>query len=129
MRQNKILLLAIALIFTAFASAQNHRITGVVKSSDSTGFINGATVTLQNRSDSSGSKSTLTDSLGRFRFTDLGRDSFRVIISDLGYGTSTIDVAIDSADKELGTIMLAPTSDVLSSVTVTASVAPVVQKG
>lgn len=129
MRQNKILLLAIALIFTAFASAQNHRITGVVKSSDSTGFINGATVTLQNRSDSTGSKSTLTDSLGRFRFTDLDRDSFRVIISALGYGTSTIDVAIDSADKELGTIMLAPTSDVLSSVTVTASVAPVVQKG
>jgi hypothetical protein len=125
----KWIILCTALIVSSVAGAQSYRISGVVKSNDSVSALNGATVTLQSRSDSAGTKSTLTDSLGRFHFDGLRRDSFRVIISSLSFGTSTKDVVIDSADVDLGLITLAPTADVLSSVTVTSSVAPVVQKG
>jgi hypothetical protein len=129
MHIQKWIILCTALIVSSVAGAQSYRISGVVKSNDSVSALNGATVTLQSRSDSTGTKSTLTDSLGRFHFDGLRRDSFRVIISSLSFGTTTKDVVIDSADVDLGLITLAPTADVLSSVTVTSSVAPVVQKG
>ncbi|MBV9989129.1 MAG: outer membrane beta-barrel protein [Chitinophagaceae bacterium] len=121
--------LFIALIFSVFADAQSFRISGQVKSNDSVSALNGATVTLQSRSDSTGTKSTLTDSLGRFHFDELKPGSYSIIVSSLGFGTSTKQVMIDSADLNVGLITLAPTADVLSTVTVTASAAPVVQKG
>lgn len=129
MRSFKYITLFIALIFTGLLNAQTYRISGLVRSTDSSTNLNGAVVSLRSNADSTGIKTTLTDSLGRFRFFELPADSFRITISSIGYGTTTLNVKIDTADVDLGMITLTPTDDVLSSVTVTASAAPVVQKG
>jgi hypothetical protein len=129
MRIAKFITLVIALIFTGLLNAQTYRISGLVRSNDSSTNLNGAVVSLRSRLDSTGTKTTLTDSLGRFRFFELPADSFRITINSIGYGTTTLNVKIDTSDLDLGMITLSPTNDVLSSVTVTASVAPVVQKG
>jgi hypothetical protein len=129
MRSYIVLLLSIALIFSSFANAQGYRLSGVVKSNDSTGFLNGAAVSIQSLSDSTGRLTTLTDSLGRFRFEGLRSDSFRITFNSLGSTLTTQLVKIDSSDVDLGVIVLTAGDDVLSSVTVTASAAPVVQRG
>lgn len=129
MRSYIILTLSISLIFSSFLSAQGYRLSGVIKSNDSTGFINGAAVSIQSLSDSTGRLATLTDSLGRFRFDGLRSDSFRVTINSLGFALTTQLVKIDSANVDMGLIVLTAGDDILSSVTVTASAAPVVQRG
>jgi len=129
MRSLKFITLFIALIFTTLSYAQTYRINGLVRSTDSVTNLNGAVVTLRSHSDSAGFQTTLTDSLGRFRFYQLPSDSFRITVSSVGYGTTTLSVKIDTSDLDLGMITLNPTDDVLTSVTVTSSVAPVVQKG
>jgi hypothetical protein len=129
MRFYKFIILFIALIYTGLIDAQTYRVSGLVRSIDSVSNLNGAVVTLRSRSDSTGTKTTLTDSLGRFQFFQLPPDSFRITISSIGFGTTTRELKIDTTDLDMGMITLNPTDDVLSSVTVTTSVAPVVQKG
>jgi uncharacterized membrane protein YgcG len=129
MRSYKIILLSIALIITSFCDAQDYRLIGWVKSNDSVTNIPGASVLLQSRTDSADRKLTVTDSLGRFHFDGLKPDSFRITLSSIGFGTTTMNVKIDSSNVDLNFIFLTGTTDVASSVTVTASAAPVVQKG
>lgn len=129
MQLYRIYIFAILLIFSSVSYAQSYRVSGVVKSNDSTSFLNGASVNLQSITDSTGRYATLTDSLGRFSIEGLKPGPFRITINSLGFATSTKELRIDSADIHLGLITLVPTDDVLSSVTVTTSVAPVVQKG
>jgi hypothetical protein len=129
MSAHKIFFLSIALIFTAFCSAQNHRVSGWVKSNDSVTNLRGVSVTLQNRLDSTDRKVTVTDSLGRFHFNDVRPDSFNIIFSSIGYGTTTNTIKVEDADLDLGFIFLATAADVTSSVTVVSSAPRVVQKG
>ncbi len=129
MSVHKIFFLSISLIFTAFCSAQNHRVSGWVKSNDSVTNLPGVSVTLQNRSDSADRKVAVTDSLGRFHFNDVKPDSFNVILSSIGYGTTTKSIKVESSDLDMGFVFLVATADVTSSVTVVSSSPPVVQKG
>ncbi|MES2371465.1 MAG: TonB-dependent receptor [Bacteroidota bacterium] len=129
MSAHKIFFLSIALIFTAFCHAQNHRVSGWVKSNDSVTNLRDVSVTLQNISDSTDRKVTVTDSLGRFHFNDVKPDSFNVILSSIGYGTTTKTIKVGGADLDMGFIFLATTADVTSSVTVISSSPRVVQKG
>lgn len=129
MSAHKIFFFSIALIFTAFCNAQNHRVSGWVKSNDSVTNLRGVSVTLQNNTDSTDRKVTVTDSLGRFHFNDVKPDSFNVIFSSIGYGTTTKMIKVGDADLDMGFIFLVTTADVTSSVTVVSSSPRVVQKG
>lgn len=129
MSASKTFFLSIALIFTAVCSAQNHRLSGWVKSNDSVTNLRDVSVTLQNISDSTDRKVTVTDSLGRFHFNDVKPDSFNVTFSSIGYGTTTQSIKMGAADLDLGFIFLSATADVASSVTVVSSAPRVVQKG
>jgi uncharacterized membrane protein YgcG len=129
MLPRKTVLLCIALIITAFCSAQNRRLTGWVKSNDSVTNLPGVTVLLQGVKDSTDRKATVTDSLGRFFFNNMRADSFRLAFSSIGFANTIVYAKVDSANVDMGFIFLAATSDVSSSVTVVSSSPPVVQKG
>jgi uncharacterized membrane protein YgcG len=129
MLPRKSVLLCIALIITVFCSAQNRRLTGWVKSNDSVTNLPGVTVLLWGVRDSTDRKATVTDSLGRFFFSNMRRDSFRISFSSIGFANTTAYTKVDTADVDMGFVFLTATSDVSSSVTVVSSAPPVVQKG
>lgn len=129
MLPRKSFLLCIALITTVFCHAQNRRLTGWVKSNDSVTALPGVTVLLRGIKDSTDRKATVTDSLGRFIFTGMKRDSFRITLSSIGFATTNVYAKVDTADIDMGFVFLTATTDVSSSVTVVSSAAPVVQKG
>jgi hypothetical protein len=71
----------------------------------------------------------LSDSAGRFEFSGLRRDSFKVTISSIGFAAVVRNVQVDTTSIDLGIIPLSRSADVLAGVTVTATVPIAVQKG
>src|SRR5437868_12887428 len=69
----------------AVSFAQTGTIKGVITDATDSKPVQGATVSLLLQSDSSTVKTTLSDSIGGFRFDNLAADSFIVQISTIGY--------------------------------------------
>jgi uncharacterized membrane protein YgcG len=125
----KILLLCFTIFLLQLAQGQNFSIKGLLKNAETNAAINGASLTLQSKSDSTLIRRGLSDSAGRFEFSELRKDSFSLIISSVNFATVISTVTIDSADVNIGTLEIRRISEVLTGVTVTANVAPATQKG
>ena len=125
----KFALLALGILFFAAAQAQNFTVSGRVQDPESRAAVQGATVVLQSIKDSSNRSTTYTDTAGHFQFDQLFADSFRLIITSVGYESLRRSVKVDSANVDMGIIGLPRTSKELTGVTVTASVPPATQKG
>jgi hypothetical protein len=125
----KLLFLAFGFIFFSNAQAQNFTVSGRLQDPESRVALQGATVVLQSIKDSLNRSTTYTDTAGHFQFDQLYADSFRLLISSVGYETLTRSVKVDSADVVLGIIGVPRTSKQLTGVTVTASIPPATQKG
>src|SRR4051812_28980265 len=111
------------------ARAQEFRIRGSIQEAETKAAVQGATVLLQRKADTSVTETSFTDSAGRYQFSTLARDSFNLIISSIGFETLRRTVVIDSADVDLGVLLLPRSSKELTGVTVTAATPPAIQKG
>ena len=115
--------------FALIAGAQNYSITGVLKNDRNGASIAGATLSLQSKTDTTLILKQLSDTAGRFRFTALQADSFKLVISSINFATVIANTAVDKADVDLGIFKLRRLAEILEGVTVTANIAPATQKG
>jgi hypothetical protein len=113
-------------------------ISGIIKEQQSQTALSGASVRLKSATDSSFSRSQLSDSSGRFSFQNLSADSFELSVSFIGYGEVIRGIRLNSSNVILDStgvggvnvsIALAPgSSKDLATVVITATVAPATQK-
>ncbi|HVG14474.1 MAG TPA: TonB-dependent receptor [Chitinophagaceae bacterium] len=125
----RLVLVLFSTVITLLASAQNFSIKGRLQDQESKKAVQGATINLKSISDSAVAFSSFTDSAGRFQFSSLQKDSFRLVVSSVGYETLNNIVRIDTADINLGDVALPKTSKELSGVVVTAKTPMAQQKG
>lgn len=131
------LALAAALLSAQLLWAQ-FRIGGTVTDGQTKAALSGATVKLFSLTDSSFARNTLSDSAGRFLFSNLAADSFLLSISFVGYKETAQSLRLDStvaldsvtALRSLNvTASLVPGSSTdLATVVISTSIAPATQK-
>ena len=124
----RIVFSTLLILFFSTSLYSQYSISGIVRDEKAGVPVQSATVKLASVSDSSFTRTTLTDSAGRFRFATLVQDTFRLTFTTIGYGSATTGVRVDTGDVDLGTVGLVIEAGVLAGVTVTASVSPVTQK-
>jgi uncharacterized membrane protein YgcG len=108
--------------------AQALSISGTINDQQNKVPLSHATVRLRSLTDSSFSRSTTTDSTGRFAFTGLSRDSFRLAASYVGYNVITRTIKLDTTSVNVNIAATQSSSSELATVVITANVAPVTQK-
>jgi hypothetical protein len=108
--------------------AQNRTISGTVVDQQAKTPLVGATVQLKSLRDSA-SQRALSDSTGGFTFTNLGRDSFLLYISFVGYNPITRRISVDTTDISIDIAAVPSASSELETVIIRTSISPVSQKG
>jgi uncharacterized membrane protein YgcG len=121
-------ILLFALFLTMVAYSQGGVIKGRVRNFQTTAFIPGATVSLQSLRDTTNILTTVSDSAGRFQFSQLPVDSFKLAISSIGFARFSKTVLSDTVTVDVGPVDVRTNSEVLAGVTVTATVPMAVQK-
>lgn len=114
-------------------------IRGTVKDQQAQAPLSGASVRLQSVTNTALSRSVLSDSAGRFVFSNLTPDSFQVTISFVGFKDvvrgvrlTTASVNTDSTganDVEMNIALVPSSSNDLATVVISTSIAPATQKG
>ena len=128
----RIALTGIFFLLVLISKAQSFTITGKLQDDETKLAVQGATVQLKSKSDTNFLKTSFSDSAGKFRFTDLQRDSFTIRFTSVGYGNLVRTVRIDTSDKDikdLGTVIFPKSAKELTGVTVVGRVPPAQQKG
>ncbi|TZF86043.1 TonB-dependent receptor (plasmid) [Pedobacter sp. BS3] len=111
--------------------ADNGLLTGKVIDNKTGEVVDFAAVALFKQSDGSVVKSYQTENGGKFQFSNLPFDTYKIKISFVGYTSAIIENIVLSKQhptKNLGTIKLKPDANVLNEVVVT-DTKPVVQFG
>ena len=75
----KFTFLIFVIFFTRVVYSQDIYITGVVKNIETTTLLQGATISLQSKTDTTYIISTLSDSAGVYRFSNIRPDSFSFV--------------------------------------------------
>lgn len=118
----------IALFLFIAAKGQDRTLNGTVMDQQSKAPLQRATVQLKSLTDSTIKFLSTTDSLGKFRFTGLTRDSFSLLVSYIGYSPITRNITVDSTDVNL-IIRAVPNANAdLSAVIIQTKISPVTQK-
>lgn len=129
------LLLALFIGQTLFAQ---YRISGTVKDQLAQVPLSSASVRLRSVTDTTFSRSQLSDSAGRFTFQNLPADSFFLSISFSGFQPVTRGIRLDSTNitldsagsggVEISIAMVPSSSTDLATVVISTSIAPATQK-
>jgi hypothetical protein len=127
-------LLLSGIFFSLFflAKSQDITITGRLQDDETSSPVKGATIMLKKIKDTTFTQTTFSDSSGRFRFTGLMRDSFRINFTSIGYSNLSRIIRIDSTDgavKDLGIVQYPKAAKELAGVVVTSRTPPATQKG
>lgn len=125
----RFVLFILALFISSQLFAQQFSLSGAVKDQEVGTALQRATVRLYSASDSSFSRSALSDSTGFFIFQNLRPDSFLLYISFAGYKEVSLPVKLDTADVHVEISATPSTSSELATVIIRANVPPVSQKG
>ncbi|HEY1115758.1 MAG TPA: carboxypeptidase regulatory-like domain-containing protein, partial [Chitinophagaceae bacterium] len=125
----KLMLAGLVSLFLSSAHAQTFTVSGRLQDPETKVGVPGATVVLKSLKDSTRSFTSTTDPTGRFRFSSLVPDSFRLTASSVGYETLNRVVRVKSGNVFMGAVTLRRTSQELTGVTVTGRIPPAVQKG
>ena len=123
----RLLFVCFALFIFAFSQAQNRTVSGMVSDQQTKKPLGGATVQLSSLSDSSRHRS-ITDSLGRFVFPGLKKDSFLLSVSYVGYNSVSRIIAVDTADVTLKIGAAIKSNADLATVIIQTTVSPVTQR-
>ena len=116
-------------LFFIQAQGQNFSVSGRAQDSETRQGIQGSTVVLKSIKDTTLFFTTYTDTAGFFQFDQLLPDSFRISFSSVGYETFNRSVKLDSANVNMGAVLIPRSSKELTGVTVTATASPATQKG
>jgi hypothetical protein len=125
----RIVVAALAMMLFHVSSAQNLSISGTIRDQQAKTPLQRATVRLFSRTDSAFVKSAISDSTGRFNFSNLSRDSFLLYASSVGYKEISQIVKLDTTNINLDILATPSASSELATIVITANVAPVSQKG
>ncbi len=116
------------LVLPSLASAQTTRLRGRFKDASTGVAVPGVAIKLTNFADTSDVRRATGGDDGAFEFKGLGRHSYRLEASRLGYETLHQVVRVTKPDHDLGDVKLAPRSIELAPITVQESPAPATQK-
>jgi hypothetical protein len=126
-------------LFIGQALHAQFSISGTVKDQQAQAPLSGASVRLQSVTNTAVSRNALSDSAGRFVFSNLAPDSFQITISFVGYKDVVRGVRLDTSSVNTDTtsgstvsmdIALVPSSsNDLATVVISTRVAPATQKG
>ncbi len=111
------------------ALAQQRVVTGVVADSTDHTTLIGVTVLLQQASDSTWKRGTVTDVDGKFVFNDVPSGRYRFHLSYIGYTTQTLRVRVNNEPVDLGQIKLHQSATTLKTVEIKGASIQVEQKG
>jgi len=114
-------------IFTS--QAQTSTITGELKDKTDNVPVRGATVSLLLQSDSTLMKNVLSDSAGRFQFTDVVPDSFIITVNTVNFQQYVSFVTLTEGERDMGVFSLFRQGKDMANITIVAKAAPVSQKG
>ncbi|MBO9681339.1 MAG: TonB-dependent receptor [Flavisolibacter sp.] len=117
-----------ALLSLIVANAQTKTISGTVTDQQTKKPLASATVKLTSLSDTINVLNRLTDTAGRFSFSDLRKDSFLISISYVGYSPVTRIVAVDTSDVRLNIAAVPGSGSDMSTIIVQTTISPVGQK-
>lgn len=120
-------ILLVLLCHTAFA--QQPGVTGVVADSTDNTTLIGVTVLLQQASDSTWRRGTVTDVDGKFIFNDVPAGRYRITLSYIGYTAQTIRMRVSNESIDLGQIKLHQSATTLKPVEIKGASIQVEQKG
>ncbi len=119
-----LLLFSLFLFFTlntSIAQETTHTVTGRVLDSADSNVLEYVTINLDTDS-ASATKSTLTDTKGKFEFTGLVSGKYTATIIAVGYGIVTLPIELHGSPKlDLGDIKLSADAQALDEVVVTAA--------
>lgn len=120
------LLILLASFTSLMAQSNQGKIAGTVAGNDSKP-LEAATISLLKAQDSSVAKISATDRLGKFEFDNISEGKYVVLTSAVGYQQLYTDVEISSTALivDLKTLQLAPQTQALAGVVVTAKKSPV----
>lgn len=111
------------------ALAQRPRIKGAVADSTDNITLIGVTVLLQQASDSTWRRGTVTDVDGKFVFNDVPSGRYRLLLSYIGYTTHVLRVRVNNEAVDVGLIKLHPSATTLKAVEIKGASIQVEQKG
>lgn len=128
----KISILALFLIiqFPFDTLGQRSDVTGTVKSTGDKLGLPGATVMLENQSETSTTtlNGTVTDVDGNFKFENVSRGAYTIVVQFIGFASREIDITVADEPVNLGDIMLEEESTTLDEVVVVGKTPPGQQK-
>ncbi len=124
----KVILIPFCIFYSCITVSAQFSITGKLIDRQSGNPVQAATVSLQRAADSVSIRNAVSDSLGAFRFTNVVPDTFKIVLSIIGYGSVKRGVRVDSSDISVS-ISIDRKAGVLEDVVVTAVISPVTQKG
>src|SRR5215213_2270515 len=125
----RLLFVCIALFSLIIAKSQGLSIRGTINDQQTKAPLVSATVKISSLSDSTTSRSVLTDSAGKFSFVNLIKDSFLLSVSYVGYSPVSRIIAVDTSDVDLKIAAVPGAATDLSTVIITTTISPVTQKG
>lgn len=121
--------LAICLILPGFANAQNAQIAGTVLDSVNRSPVVGAYVAVTKNVADAKPEYVTTDGNGKFTFSGLSKDTYRIKISYLSYKDAEKLVRVSNDVQDVGTFLLLEAVSDLKEVKVVGQVTPMEQKG
>src|SRR5829696_995365 len=124
----KFFVIGLAFFIVNGLHAQLRSLSGTVVDQQNKAPLTGATAKLNSVTDSAFIRTVVSDSLGRFSFTGLQRDSFLLTISFIGYNPVLRGVRLDTTDISLDINAVANSSQELATVVIRSTSGPV-QKG
>jgi hypothetical protein len=111
------------------ALAQQFSVTGVVADSTDNTTLIGVTVLLQQASDSTWKRGTVTDVDGKFVFNNVPSGRYRIHLSYIGYTTQSLRVRVSNEPVDLRQLKLHQSATTLKTVEIKGASIQVEQKG
>lgn len=113
------LLLAILFFAGKTSFAQNLSVSGTLADTSSAQSVSGAVISLSRSADTTKIiGGTQSDSLGRFKITDIEPGNYRVRIKSTGYTTVYKFISLRDSSLNLGTIFITPSGLLMKGVTI-----------
>ncbi|HVG13012.1 MAG TPA: carboxypeptidase-like regulatory domain-containing protein, partial [Flavisolibacter sp.] len=106
---------AIAFVLTILATnargeAQGFTVSGRLKDAEGASFVQGATISLKSIRDTSIAFTSYSDTAGHFQFDAVAADSFRLMVSSVGFEKFSQIVRVEADDVPLGVLSLSRSS-------------------
>lgn len=117
----RILLIGVILFIVSNLHAQTLNISGTITDQQSKAPLSGATINLRSTKDAAFTRNMLSDSAGKFTFTNLSADSFLLSVSFVGFNTVTRGVRLDSSDVTINIAIAPNSSNELATVVITST--------